>query len=110
VSFTPTLTYRSRFYFDEDNDRPELQQPPKTLVADKAQDEVQPGYALMNLRVGYQAPNNRWRVALFVDNLLDKKYLKDAGNTGDALGLPTFIAGKPRFYGVSASLNLDGLR
>jgi outer membrane receptor protein involved in Fe transport len=110
VSFTPTLTYRSRFYFDEDNDRPELQQPPKTLVADKAQDEVQPGYALMNLRVGYQAPNNRWRAALFVDNLLDKKYLKDAGNTGDALGLPTFIAGKPRFYGVSASLNLDGLR
>ncbi|MEI9887886.1 MAG: hypothetical protein WDN08_15570 [Rhizomicrobium sp.] len=25
-------------------------------------------------------------------------------NTGDAFGIPTFIAGEPRFYGVSVSI------
>jgi len=28
----------------------------------------------------------------------------DAGNTGDAAGLPTFIGGAPRMYGVQASV------
>ena len=32
------------------------------------------------------------------------KDIKDAGNTGDSLGLPTFIAGEPRFYGMSLTL------
>ena len=29
-----------------------------------------------------------------------KTHLIDAGNTGDSLGLPTFIAGEPRTYGI----------
>jgi hypothetical protein len=32
----------------------------------------------------------------------------DAGNTGDSLGMPTFIGGAPRFYGVSASFRFGG--
>jgi outer membrane receptor protein involved in Fe transport len=36
--------------------------------------------------------------------LLDQDYIRDAGNTGDAIGLPTFIAGEPRFYGLQASV------
>ena len=29
---------------------------------------------------------------------------QDAGNTGDGLGMPTFIAGRPRTWGVNLSL------
>lgn len=38
-----------------------------------------------------------------MSNVLDKEYIIDAGNTGDAFGIPTFIAGAPRFFGVQAS-------
>lgn len=40
----------------------------------------------------------------FVTNALDEKYIKDAGNTGDAFGIPTFIAGSPRYYGVTVTI------
>jgi outer membrane receptor protein involved in Fe transport len=40
----------------------------------------------------------------FVTNLFDQAYIKDAGNTGDAFGIATFIAGEPRFFGVSVSI------
>jgi outer membrane receptor protein involved in Fe transport len=40
------------------------------------------------------------RVEGFAENVLDKKYIKDAGNTGDALGMATYIPGEPRTYGV----------
>ena len=33
-----------------------------------------------------------------------EKFIKDAGNTGDGLGMPTFIAGEPRTYGLTVSL------
>ena len=64
------------------------------------QDEFQDGYALVSARLGYALAGGRYRAELFVENLFDKKYIKDAGNTGDALGLPTFIAGEPRTYGI----------
>jgi len=110
VAFTPSLTWQSSIFFDDDNDRPALQQPPAALVADNIQDERQTGYALVNARLGYEAPDGAWRVEAFVENAFNKKYIKDAGNTGDALGLPTFIAGEPRFYGISASFRFGGSR
>jgi outer membrane receptor protein involved in Fe transport len=36
--------------------------------------------------------------------LFNEDYILDAGNTGDAAGLPTFIGGQPRMYGVQASV------
>jgi outer membrane receptor protein involved in Fe transport len=102
VTFTPVVTYQSKTYFGSDNDRPELQQPPNALVADNVQDEFQKGYSLVNARLGYSGPDDRWRIEAFVENLLDKEYLRSAGNTGDALGLPTAVPGAPRTYGVSA--------
>lgn len=108
ISFTPSLTWQSKVFFDDDNDRSDLQQPPAALVADLVQDEWQGSYALANARLGYEAPNGAWRVEGFVTNLFDRKYIIDAGNTGDSLGLPTFIAGQPRFYGISASFRFGG--
>ena len=65
---------------------------------------MQESYGLMNLRVGYNPAQGPWAVELFATNLLDEDYIKDAGNTGGAFGIPTFIAGEPRYYGVSFSI------
>lgn len=60
-------------------------------------------YSLVNLRAGIKDPEGRWQVDAFVTNLFDKEYIIDAGNTGGAFGIPTFIAGAPRFYGIRIS-------
>lgn len=109
ITLTPSVTYQSRVFFDDDNDLPALQQPPRALVADNVQDEVQDGYALVNARLGYESAAG-WQIEAFVENAFDKKYINDAGNTGDGLGLPTFIAGNPRFYGVAATFRFGANR
>jgi outer membrane receptor protein involved in Fe transport len=108
ISFVPSVTYQSKVFFDDNNDRPDLQQTANgALVADNIQDEIQGGYALVNARLGYEFANGL-QIEGFVQNIFDRKYIKDAGNTGDSLGLPTFIAGEPRFYGVRASFRFGG--
>jgi outer membrane receptor protein involved in Fe transport len=103
LNFTPSVTYQSRVFFDDDNDRPDLQAPPNALVADLLQDETQGGYFLANARLGYTL-NDRFTLEVFVNNLFDEEYIKDAGNTGDAVGFPTFISGEPRIYGVQGTV------
>jgi outer membrane receptor protein involved in Fe transport len=98
LTFTPTYTWRSKMFFDDDNDRSDLQS--SGLFPDTKVDEFQKAYGLLNVRVGFGAVDDRWKVEAFVENLGDVSYLKDAGNTGDSFGIPTFIAGKPRFMGV----------
>ncbi|WP_156679681.1 TonB-dependent receptor [Sphingomonas profundi] len=110
ISLSPSVTYQSRVYFDDDNDRSDLQQPPAALVADNLRDETQNGYALANLRLGFEPEDKAWRVEGFVENVFDRKYIRDAGNTGDALGLPTFIAGDPRFYGITATIRFGDVK
>lgn len=99
LSFLPTYTWQSRVFFDNDNDIPALQS-----TGDLIQDEVQGAYGLLNLRVSYQPTDANWRVEAFASNLLDQEYIKDAGNTGGAFGIPTFIAGEPRYFGASFSI------
>ncbi len=93
-------------FFDDDNDKPALQT--GNLIPDLVQDEFQKGYALVDARLGVESANGIWRLEAFVTNLFDRKYIKDAGNTGDALGLPTFIGGEPRFYGLSLTVRSRG--
>ena len=100
IDITPAVTYQSKVFFDDNNDIPALQQPPATLLPDLIQDEFQDGYALFSARLGYGLQGGKYRAEVFVENAFDKKYIKDAGNSGDALGLPTFIAGEPRTYGI----------
>lgn len=85
--FTPTYTYKSRVYFEESN-LPGIEQE---------------GYGLVNLRAGVGAADGSWTLTGYVTNALDEEYIIDAGNTGGIFGIPTFIAGAPRFYGVEAS-------
>ncbi|MBB6226896.1 outer membrane receptor protein involved in Fe transport [Polymorphobacter multimanifer] len=83
---TPTVTHRSSLFFELPNN-PVTSQGPVTLV---------------NLRAGFQHPEGRWQITGFATNLTDKKYLLDAGNTGGSFGIPTFIRGLPRLFGVEA--------
>jgi iron complex outermembrane receptor protein len=98
----PTYTWQSSVFFDDNNDRRDLQT--RNFVADTIVDEFQRAYGLVNLRVRYTPNNGAWTVEGFADNLGDKQFIKDAGNTGDGLGMPTFIAGEPRTYGVNISV------
>ncbi|WP_375428842.1 TonB-dependent receptor [uncultured Sphingomonas sp.] len=85
---TPTVTYRSGVFFELPN---------REAISEG-------GYTLVNLRAGVEGPEGRWRLGGFARNLTDKRYLIDAGNTGGGFGVPTYIAGEPRFYGVEAGL------
>lgn len=98
LEFQPTYTWQSKVFFDDDNDRSVLQT--GNFVPDTVQDEFQDSYGLLNLRIRYVPNSGNWGVEAFGDNILDEEYIKDAGNTGDALGLPTFIAGRGASYGV----------
>jgi iron complex outermembrane recepter protein len=103
-SLLPTYTWQSKIYFDDNNDRPDLQTTAAgNLIADTKQDEYQNAYGLLNLRLSYQPDDAPWSASVFVTNVLDKKFIKDAGNSGDNLGIATFIAGEPRFFGGSIS-------
>ncbi len=83
---TPTVTHRSSIFFELPNN-PVTSQGPVTLA---------------NLRGGIRHPDGRWEVLGYATNLFDKEYLLDAGNTGGAFGIPTFIRGLPRLFGVEA--------
>jgi outer membrane receptor protein involved in Fe transport len=101
--FRPTYTWRSKIFFDDNNDLAKFQQPPSVFVADNLQNEFQDAYGLLNMRLSYQPAGKPVTLEAFVNNVTDEKYIIDAGNTGDSLGLPTFIAGAPRMWGVSLS-------
>lgn len=81
---TPSATYQSRVFFELPNN-PAI---------------AQGGYTLVNLRAGVEFAQGRYRIGGFARNLANEKYLIDAGNTGGGFGVPTYIQGEPRFYGV----------
>jgi outer membrane receptor protein involved in Fe transport len=81
---TPSLTYRSRIYFEVPN---------SPLISQKA-------VTLVNLRAGVSFADDRFELVGFARNLTNKNYLLDAGNTGGSFGVPTFIPAEPRFYGM----------
>ena len=67
--------------------------------------EYQNAYGLVDLRFRYQPDRRKpWRLEAFVTNVSDTHYLKDAGNTGEDVGLPTYIAGEPRMFGFAFSI------
>ncbi|MEL1265645.1 TonB-dependent receptor [Pseudoxanthomonas putridarboris] len=84
----PSYTWKSRVYFEDEN-TPGLEQG---------------AYGLLSLRMGMTLDNGRWDIGLWGTNLTDEEYLIDAGNTGRQFGTPTFIAGQPRAYGITAKV------
>ncbi|WP_448661266.1 TonB-dependent receptor [Sphingomonas sp. CJ20] len=81
---TPSVTYRSKIYFEIPN---------KEAIS-------QAGVTLVNAKAGVSFADNRYEIAVFGRNLTNEDYLLDAGNTGGGFGNPTYIPAEPRFYGV----------
>ncbi len=81
---TPSVTYRSSMFFEIPNN-------PVT-----SQDAV----TLVNVNAGLRFGGDRFEISAFARNLLDEDYLLDAGNTGGAFGIPSFIPAEPRLYGI----------
>ena len=84
---TPSVTHRSQIFFEVPNS-PLISQDAVTLV---------------NARAGIGFGDGRYELAGFIRNALNEDYLLDAGNTGGAFGIPTFIQAEPQFYGVEVS-------
>jgi iron complex outermembrane recepter protein len=81
---TPTITHRGQIFFEVPNN-PLISQDAVTLV---------------NARAGLSFGDERYEIAGFIRNATGEDYLLDAGNTGGAFTIPTFIPAEPRFYGV----------
>lgn len=88
IAVTPVWQYKSAHYFDDNN----------TRLGGSLR---QPGFSLVNLRLGWSSIDRSWEATLYADNLFDKEYLADGGNIGASFGLPTFIRGAPRLYGLN---------
>lgn len=82
----PSYSYKSKIYFDNEN-REHLRQD---------------GVGLVNLNMGlrWNRKKIRYEINAFGKNVLDTKYIIDAGNTGDAIGMPTYIGGNRGTYGL----------
>ncbi len=100
LELRPSLSWQSKMFFDDDNDRSDLQQPPIVLVGDSGVDEFQEAFGLVNLTLAYQPGTLPVAFEVFGTNLADEGYFIDAGNAGDRLGLPTFVSGAPRMLGM----------
>ncbi|WP_086606569.1 TonB-dependent receptor [Erythrobacter donghaensis] len=84
---TPSITHRSTIFFQVPNTAL-ISQGPVTLV---------------NARAGVSFADERYEIAGFIRNAFNEDFLLDAGNTGGAFTIPTFIPGEPRFYGVEVT-------
>jgi outer membrane receptor protein involved in Fe transport len=100
--FTPSYMYRSKVFFEIANDNPNLTA--GQLLPPLQHNEVQDGYGLLNLRAGFAPNKAHWRVELFCANCTNTQYLKDAGDTGEDIGIPAYVAGEPRTFGISVTI------
>lgn len=87
ITLSPNFTWKSRVFFEEEN-QPGVEQA---------------AYGLFNATVRYATSERRWEFALYGRNLLDEEFVIDGGNTGATFGIPTFIGGPRRTYGVKAT-------
>ncbi|MFD2968576.1 TonB-dependent receptor [Sphingobacterium bambusae] len=82
----PSYSYRSGVFFEDDN-RPDL---------------YQDGYGLANFTAGFrfQKRGIGYEIGAYGKNVLDTKYIIDAGNSGDTIGFPTFVGGTRSVVGA----------
>lgn len=86
----PVYHYKSKVFFEETN----------------LDIESQKAYGVLDGRLGLEFPKNKLSFTFFMNNILGEKYLIDAGNAGRNFGIPTFISGAPRMWGVEMQIKL----
>ena len=84
----PAYSWKSKVYFEDNNDERLTQE----------------GYGLLNCTAGFRFKPSKSRktymeIGAYGKNILNEKYIIDAGNSGNAIGFPTFIAGNPAVFG-----------
>lgn len=86
IFLRPSYSYKSQVYFEDDNTE---------LLS-------QSGYGLFNYTAGVGFKMNKMycELSTYGKNAFDKKYIIDAGNSGNTIGMPTFIGGSPSQFGV----------
>lgn len=90
VYVRPSYSYKSRVYFEDNND-PAL---------------TQEGYGLANFNAGirFQPKNVYYEISAFGKNVFNEKYIVDAGNSGNQINFPTFVAGSPSVFGIQVKV------
>lgn len=86
LPITITYAYKSNYYFD-------------FIGGPLSRELKQPGYGLVSANISYVAPDDRFRISLYGNNLFNSHYLNLRQSTGPAI-IGTF--GDPRTYGVRA--------
>jgi outer membrane receptor protein involved in Fe transport len=84
----PAYSWKSKVYFEDNNDERLTQE----------------GYGLLNCTAGLRFKPSKtgkmyMEIGAYGKNILNEKYIIDAGNSGNAIGFPTFIAGNPAVFG-----------
>lgn len=95
IFWHPSLSLVGRLYFDDYNTAQFLQK----------------GYTLVNSNLAYKwcgkGGKINYEASIYGKNLTDAKYLVDAGNSGDVMGYPTFVAGSPFTFGAIFRISLN---
>lgn len=91
IYLRPTYSYKSKVYFEDDNSEALSQE----------------GYGILNFTAGvrFSARKLRFDVGAYGKNVLDEQYLIDAGNTGNTIGFPTYVAGSPSRFGLQVKMS-----
>lgn len=86
IYFHPTYSWKSKVFFEESNE-PEL---------------TQGAFGLLNFTAGYRMQPGKvyYEIGAFGKNVLDEKYVVDAGNSGRQIGFPTYVGGTRSVVGV----------
>jgi iron complex outermembrane receptor protein len=67
------------------------------------------GFGLVNARLGYASPDERWEATFWARNLLDKEYVTAKGNEAFAVvqssPVTIYSYGRPRTYGLEIQVN-----
>ncbi|MGH8223920.1 MAG: TonB-dependent receptor [Woeseiaceae bacterium] len=65
--------------------------------------EAEESYTVANARIGYAAPDRRWEIAAFVNNVFEEEYRVYAFDSSLFSGVVAGVYGKPRTYGVTGT-------
>lgn len=87
IFLRPAYSYKSQVYFEDNN----------------TESLSQDGYGLFNYTagVGFKLDKKAYcEISTYGKNAFDKKYIIDAGNSGNTIGMPTFVGGSPSQFGV----------
>lgn len=68
----------------------------------------EPSFGLLNGRIGFRSRDDRWELAIFGKNILDKEYFESRLDFSNDLGYAAGFYGSPRVFGIEATIRFGG--